>query len=1207
MRKEYQGLSSSIGGKTSKRGLFLFAATLFVSGFFIFNGTALAATHYSTSLAVTAVTDTYGNTVSLTATLTRTSNGRPVRGKSIIFELNGNNVGSAVTNSSGIATKSGVSLVGINVGSYSSGIDASFTGDTTGNSRYDASSGTASLTVNKRAITVTAAAKSKTYGDVDPALTYQITSGSLVSGDSFSGALTRAAGNNIGTYAIQQGTLALSGNYTLTYVGANLTINKRAITVKASTNSKEYDGIISAAAIPTITSGTLATGDTANFTETYSNENVGTSKTLIPSGTVSDGNGGNNYNVTLSNNTTGVITARAITVTADVKTKVYGDVDPALTYQVTSGFLVSGDSLTGALTRVAGVNVGTYAIQKGTLANSNYSITYVGANLTITAKPITVTADAKSKIYGAVDPALTYQITSGSLVGSDNFSGALSRTAGEDIGKYAINQNTLALSGNYTLTFVSADFEITAKTLTVTVEGQDKVYDGTTAATVTLSTGVSGVTADYANASFNTKDADTQKTINVTGITLSGDNAGNYDFNNTASATADITAKPITVTADSNQSKIYGATDPTLTYQIPDGSLASGDSSLTGALTRAPGVNVGTYAIQQGTVNNSNNSNYDITFVGADFSIIKATPQINWSNPDGIIYGIALSITQLNAVLASVIEGAWVYDPATGTILNAGTGRMLSVIFTPADINNYNTASSSVAINVAKADQTIDFVALGEKTYGEEDFTVSATASSTLPVSFTASGDTCTVSADNKVHIIKAGTCTITAHQDGNGNHNNYNAAPEVSQSFTINKRPLTVSATADSKPYDGTTDPTSTGIPTITLGSLAEGDSVIWTQIFDNEDAGSGKILTPSGTVSDGNGGNNYDVTFVPAAGEITPRVIGVTANAKSKTYGNDDPALNYQVTGSLVAPDNFTGVLSRNPGEDVSTYAIGQGTLALNTNYTINFTGASLEITEFDQTINVIVGAKSKTYGAPDPELTYTFNPSLKAGDEFTGALNRDPGEDVGTYAIIKDTLTAGINYVLNFTGANLTITPAPITVTADSQSKTYGDVDPALTYQITGGALVGSDELSGSLARAEGKNVGIYAIGQGSLTAGTNYNLNFLGANLTITEKDLAIAANDAIKTVGQTLTFDGTEFTASGLTNEDSITSVTLISDGAGESATAGTYDIVPSVAVGTGLGNYKIIYTNDGNLTGNTKNKPRDLFGRIQLTLLIDHR
>ena len=75
-------------------------------------------------------------------------------------------------------------------------------------------------------------------------------------------------------------------------------ITAEALTVTAATNTKAYDGTTSAAAIPTITSGSLQGSDTANFTETYDTKNVGTGKTLTPSGTVNDGNGGNNYTYT---------------------------------------------------------------------------------------------------------------------------------------------------------------------------------------------------------------------------------------------------------------------------------------------------------------------------------------------------------------------------------------------------------------------------------------------------------------------------------------------------------------------------------------------------------------------------------------------------------------------------------------------------------------------------------------------------------------------------------------------------------------------------------------------------------------------------------------------------------------------------------------------------------------------------------------------
>ncbi|MGM8363812.1 MBG domain-containing protein, partial [Flavobacterium sp. ARAG 55.4] len=102
-----------------------------------------------------------------------------------------------------------------------------------------------------------------------------------------------------------------------------------------------------------------------------------------------------------------------ITVTANPsQTKIYGENDPVLTYTVTPD-LLSGDSFTGTLTRDAGENIGNYAITQGTLsAGNNYSITYVAKDFAITAKPITVTADAsQTKVYGTVDPTFTYSVS----------------------------------------------------------------------------------------------------------------------------------------------------------------------------------------------------------------------------------------------------------------------------------------------------------------------------------------------------------------------------------------------------------------------------------------------------------------------------------------------------------------------------------------------------------------------------------------------------------------------------------------------------------------------------------------------------------------------------------------------------------------------------------------------------------------------------
>ncbi len=125
--------------------------------------------------------------------------------------------------------------------------------------------------------------------------------------------------------------------------------------------------------------------------------------------------------------------------------------------------LIGTDTFTGELTREPGENVGTYAINQGTLAlNDNYELVFTSADFTITARPITVTADDKSKVFGENDPELTYEITSGELAGNgDAFTGALTRAPGEDVGIYVIQQGTLSLGINYEISFEEAELEIT--------------------------------------------------------------------------------------------------------------------------------------------------------------------------------------------------------------------------------------------------------------------------------------------------------------------------------------------------------------------------------------------------------------------------------------------------------------------------------------------------------------------------------------------------------------------------------------------------------------------------------------------------------------------------------------------------------------------------------------------------------------------------
>src|SRR5207249_1687442 len=137
-------------------------------------------------------------------------------------------------------------------------------------------------------------------------------------------------------------------------------------------------------------------------------------------------------------------------------------------------------NVTASYSRTAGQTVGSYTIS-ATLSPAgvlgNYNITNGGASFSIGPRPITVTADAKTKVYGDPDPALTYHITSGSLAFSDSFAGTLIRAAGQTVAgsPYSIQQGTLALSSNYTLNYVSANLAITPALLTVKADNKTMI------------------------------------------------------------------------------------------------------------------------------------------------------------------------------------------------------------------------------------------------------------------------------------------------------------------------------------------------------------------------------------------------------------------------------------------------------------------------------------------------------------------------------------------------------------------------------------------------------------------------------------------------------------------------------------------------------------------------------------------------------------
>ncbi|HUP41461.1 MAG TPA: kelch repeat-containing protein, partial [Vicinamibacterales bacterium] len=173
---------------------------------------------------------TYGSTATLTATLSSGSPSIGVNGKTISFQRNGASVGTATTNASGVATLAGVSLTGINAGSYPTAVTASFVGDAS----YAASNGTGPLTVTSKQVTVTPdSGQSKVFGAGDPVLSFTLSEVIATTG-----ALARTAGTDVGTYAINLGTLAAtSSNYSLVLSATPVTFAITAKPVTVTPNS----------------------------------------------------------------------------------------------------------------------------------------------------------------------------------------------------------------------------------------------------------------------------------------------------------------------------------------------------------------------------------------------------------------------------------------------------------------------------------------------------------------------------------------------------------------------------------------------------------------------------------------------------------------------------------------------------------------------------------------------------------------------------------------------------------------------------------------------------------------------------------------------------------------------------------------------------------------------------------------------------------
>jgi filamentous hemagglutinin family protein len=289
--------------------------------------------------------------------------------------------------------------------------------------------------------------------------------------------------------------------------------------------------------------------------------------------------------------------------------------------------------------------------------------------------------------------------------------------------------------------------------------------------------------------------------------------------------------------------------------------------------------------------------------------------------------------------------------------------------------------------------------------------------------------------------------------------------------------------------------------------------------------DAGAGGIVikTLTGNLSIGNYGSLWTsadgtasayanaITLVAGANTPANFSFGSMYTPAFHLYGTHSRYLIYSANANNITLGNLSRTYS-SAGTNNGGYTNYFGSPYYNTNFDgsnlpaapTSGTAPNALIFLAQPTLTVNANAASRQYGNANPAFTYGatgFVLGDTAAGTMSGALTSAANgtSSVGNYAITLGTLAAN-GYLINFTGANLSVMQRPISIAADAQTKAVGSPDPTLTYQVTSGSLVNGDTFS--LSRAAGETIAgsPYAI---SLASGNpNYNISYTGNALTIT---------------------------------------------------------------------------------------------------------
>jgi uncharacterized repeat protein (TIGR01451 family) len=321
-----------------------------------------------------------------------------------------------------------------------------------------------------------------------------------------------------------------------------------------------------------------------------------------------------------------------------------------------------------------------------------------------------------------------------------------------------------------------------------------------------------------------------------------------------------------------------------------------------------------------------------------------------------------------------------------------------------------------------------------------------------------------------------------------------------------------------------------------------------------------------------------------------VNRAVLTVVAGSVAKLYLDPNPPFSYSISGFLngdtTAVVSGTTTCNTTIPTDASTlpgrYAIHcpVGSLAA-ANYTFATFDGTLIVNK--PPLTVLIDSATRLYGDANPVFTGTIS-GLRGTDVITATFTSPatPGSPVGSYPIVPNFIDpAGVldNYNQIVTTGTLTVTPAPLSVTADSMSRVYGDPNPLFTGVIVG--IKNADNISATYSSIANpaSAVGTYPI-TATLVDPTvklaNYTVTKIDGVLTITPAPLTVTAANATRLYGDpNPAFSGTII---GIKNGDAITAT--YSSPATVTSDVGTYPIIPALVDPTlKLSNYSVTSIN----------------------------